>query len=293
MSEVLHLACAVEGRYVPHAATMLHSVLAHRGDLDVRVTYLHGRDLSRKPAGLLAAMVERMGGSIDFVEIPDERIAGLPVKGFTGKATWYRIFLPELLPDVDRILYLDADAVVADGLPPLWSTDLGDSYVAAVTNVFERHYAHRPAEIGLDGEAAYFNAGVLLFNLDAMRRDGCSDALLTHGRSHARSLTWRDQDALNAVLAPRRLRLHPRWNCMNSILIFPWAEDLFGADAVQEARERPGIRHFEGPGLNKPWHFLAGEEARDLYMRHRRETPWPRLRRTGVTPANVVRRLAR
>ena len=53
------------------------------------------------------------GGELTFVGVPDERVDGLPTEGFTRKATWYRIFLPELLPDVDRVLYLDADLIVA------------------------------------------------------------------------------------------------------------------------------------------------------------------------------------
>jgi lipopolysaccharide biosynthesis glycosyltransferase len=290
----LDIACAAEGKaYVAHSAAMLHSLLAAHPEHEVRIHYMHGPDIGDREERKLAAMVERAGGQITFLRIGDERIEGLPTAGFTRKATWYRIFLPELAPEPERILYLDSDLLVLDSLAPLWELDLTGHWVAAVTNVFQHDHVHRPAQLGLAGPQVYFNAGVLLLNLAEMRRDGCSDALLRFGVENAERLGWRDQDALNVVLGPRRLALHPRWNCMNSVLLFPESVDVFGADAVREARENPAIRHFEGPSENKPWHLLCERDLRELYLDHRRQTPWPRVRREGVTPANVARRLRR
>lgn len=76
---------------------------------------------------------------------------------------------------------------------------------------------------------------------------------------------------------------------MNSIILFPWAVDYFGAEAVKEAQEHPAIRHFEGPGANKPWHLLCKPDEHLLYMSHRSQTPWPKLRRSGRTPGNLLR----
>jgi hypothetical protein len=80
---------------------------------------------------------------------------------------------------------------------------------------------------------------------------------------------------------------------MNSVMHFPWSSYVFGATATEEARATPAIRHFEGPTINKPWHLLSEAPLRERYFEHRKQTPWPRVRRTGVTPANVARRLAR
>jgi lipopolysaccharide biosynthesis glycosyltransferase len=272
---------------------MLHSVLQHRGRHDVRVHYLHGGDLPAESERALAEMVERDGGTISFVEVPDEVCAGLPVAGFTGKATWYRAFVPELLPDLERILFLDADLIATASLEPLWDTDLGDHYLAAVTNVFQDDHIQRAAELGLAMPQDYFNAGVMLLNLELMRSAGCCEEIRAYGKAHAEHLTFRDQDALNVVLGPRRRPLHPRWNCMNALLLFPWSAYVFGPKVVEEARRDVAIRHFEGPGANKPWHFLCTAEMRELYFEHRRQTPWPRVRTEGVTPRNVVKRAAR
>ena len=286
---VLHVSCAADARYVPHTAAMLHSVLTEAGFEEVRVHFLRGQGVTAEHVRALTEMVSAHGGAISFLDVPGDRVAGLPTMDEIGPPMWNRFFLTELLPDVERILYLDADTIVLDSLQALWETDLDGCHVGAVTNVFQEDHIPLPARLGLEPRD-YFNSGVLLMNLDLMRRDGSTAALFEYARANAERLVWPDQDVLNAVLGPTRRRLAPRWNCMTSVLRFPWAAYVFGADELEEARRRPAIRHFEGPSVNKPWHLLCDGDQREAYFRHRRQTPWPRVRREGVTPANLVRR---
>jgi lipopolysaccharide biosynthesis glycosyltransferase len=288
-AETVRVVCAVEGEdHVRHCAAMLHSLLVQHPQSGIGIDYLHGDDTSSRGRKRVAAMVARMGADISFHRVPDTWVRSLPVKGFTGKATWYRISLDELLPDADRILYLDLDLLVMDSLLPLWSSPLDDCVVGAVTNVPELHerpYTERPE---LEGDE-YFNAGVLLLDLAAIRREGIGERLRGFSVQNAARLRWRDQDALNEVLHDRRLPLHPRWNCMNAVMRFDWAVEYFGEEAVSEARSNPAIRHFEGPSSNKPWHLLCDPESQLQYTEHRRQTPWPRVRRSGRTPLNLMR----
>jgi lipopolysaccharide biosynthesis glycosyltransferase len=295
-SAKLSVACSSSPEYLPHAATMLRSVLAQADGLQLEVNLMHGPHVAAENVARVGAMVEGAGGSFRAHRISEDRIAGLPPVRHAGlpATIWYRIHLPQLLPDADRVLYLDVDLIAVDSIAPLADVDLGDHYVAAVTNVWEPWNEGYPAQLGmhLKGPRSYFNSGVILMNLELMRRDDCTRALREWALAREK-LPWGDQDALNAVLGHRRIELHPRWNCMNSVLLFPQAADVFGADAVAEARAHPAIRHFEGPGANKPWHLLADREGRAAYLRQRRQTPWPRQLPEGITPRNVVRLLGR
>jgi lipopolysaccharide biosynthesis glycosyltransferase len=288
----VHVACVIEGSYLAHCATMLHSVLSHAPAGGVHVHVIPAPDVAVRPVQRMRSWLEATGAGVTVHAVDDERCAGLPTVGFTGKATWYRIFLPELVPDAERLLFLDADLVVRDDLTPLWSTDLDGAYVGAVTNVCEPEYRERPAQLGLGRGDEYFNAGVLLMDLDAMRRDDCPARLYEYGVEHADELVWRDQDALNVVLAGRRKPLHPRWNVMNIMWIADWGDEVFGSDRAEEARRSPAIRHFEGPADNKPWHWACTRPHRELYFEHRRATPWPRARLEGAR-APRLRRTAR
>jgi lipopolysaccharide biosynthesis glycosyltransferase len=293
VSDRLEIACAVEGDYVFHCAAMLHSVIANRGEMPVRIHYLHGPELDRAIGDRLGEMVEREPGcSVSFVEVDDARCEGLPTEGFTKKATWYRIFLPELLGDIGRVLSLDVDLIVVDALEPLWATDLGGAHLGAVTNVLAPMYMSRPAELGLQ-PTDYFNAGVMLLDLDRMRADDCAESIRRYAVENADDLVLRDQDALNFVLADRRRALHPRWNSMNALLHYPWAHYVFTPSEIEEALRAPAIRHFEGPDSNKPWHYLGAPDAQALYRAHRLRTPWPDYQEAGRTPGNIARRLRR
>jgi lipopolysaccharide biosynthesis glycosyltransferase len=288
----IDVACAAEGsRYVAHSAAMLHSVIAANQGHDVHIHYLHGPEFPRHARERMRPWVTGLGASIEFILVPDNRLDGVPTRGFTRKATWYRVFLPEILPGRDRVLYLDSDLIVVDSLAPLFERDdLEGRYLGAVTNVLQHNDQGRPAELGLSGPEVYFNAGVLLMNLEAMRSDRSSRALISYARENAELIAFRDQDALNVVLGEGRLELHPRWNCMNAFYEFDHAGDVLGHEALAEAKDDPGIRHFEGPSLNKPWHYECAREMRELYAEHRAQTPWPRLRREGRTPAAMLRR---
>lgn len=270
---VLHVATAAED-YVPQAAAMLHSVLAHRGEAEVQAHLLHGPRLRPRDRERLRRAVEGAGGTIAFHAFADAQVAGLPAPARFTPAVWYSAFLPSRLPQAERVLVLDADTIAADDLSPLWETPLEGGLIAAVTNVFQPDHEFHAARLGVDARA-YFNSGVLLMDLAALRRTGAMEEVLAYARAHPERLPWADQDALNVVLGDARHALHPRWNCMNALFAFPHAGEVLGEQEVVEARSRPGIRHFEGPGRNKPWRLRSRVPHRELYRAHARAA-WPR-----------------
>jgi lipopolysaccharide biosynthesis glycosyltransferase len=272
---MLHVACAADERYAPHCAAMLHSLLERHRPQDVTVHFLARPGFDAGMRDSLRAMVERAGSSFAVLTIEDAAVAGLMQQPSSLPEMWHRIFLPARLPQLERILYLDADVLVVDSLWPLWQTSLDGHCVAAVSNVLEPEVRDRPRRLGLDSEFDYFNSGVLLMNLAELRRTGVMDRVLQLARSRGREFIWPDQDPLNIELARCRLKLHPRWNCMNSVFHFPHARAVFGEATVAEAVANPAIVHFEGGELSKPWHYLCKHPWRAQYLRHRRQTPWP------------------
>ncbi|MFN2464903.1 MAG: glycosyltransferase family 8 protein [Candidatus Dormibacteria bacterium] len=268
------MACAVDEAYVPHVAALAHSLLAQRRGNQLVLHLLHGSDLGWRSRRRLKRMVEGAGATLATHRLPESAVAGLPLFGHISRTMWYRLQLPDLLPEVNRVLYLDADVIAMDDPAPLFTLDLDSFYLAAVDNVFERERMTRPAELGLPAGQRYFNSGVLLMNLAAMRADGCSQALLSCARERAADLLWPDQDVLNLVLGGRRLPLPPRWNVMNAMLDFDWAGEYFDAAALDDARRHPALRHFEGPGVCKPWHPDCIAPHRAAYLEHLAATPW-------------------
>lgn len=285
---MMQVACATDATYLPHAAAMLHSLLSRHPGATAHV--LHGPDLATGPIDELQAMCRRLGGHLRPYVIDDAVVAGLPAMGRISRVMWYRLYLPDLLHGLDRVLYVDCDVVVMNDLRPLWETSLGDALVGAVSNVFERGFEHRARELGLAGPSHYFNSGVLLMDLKAWRRERTAQHVLAIARERARELAWPDQDALNMALTGRWRALHPRWNCQNSLFYFAHAADTFGPDRVREAIRDPGLLHFEGGALAKPWHYLCKHPFRAEYHRHRAGTPWPAVAPEGRTLLHMLMR---
>ncbi len=279
----IDVACAADEAYVAHSAAMLHSVLVN-GGAEIAVHYLHGSSFPENAKRALTEMVHTRGATIHFHRIHDRRLHGLPVDARFGPAMWYRVFLPRLLRGVDRVLYLDIDTLVLSPLTPLWELSLEGCYLAAVRNVFMKYHRWRASDLGVRIED-YFNSGVLLFNLKEMRRAMFTRRVLHLVRRRGASLLWPDQDALNLTVGSRWLPLDPRWNVMNSYLSHPdLATLVFGAQELRQAIAEPAIRHFEGPEENKPWHPGHDRQGRELYLRHRRDTPWPDVTLEGSAP---------
>jgi lipopolysaccharide biosynthesis glycosyltransferase len=286
----LDLACATNEAYCPHAATLMHSAAAAAGDgIDLHVHLLHG-GLPQPTLTALRGFADQSEFTLELHEVHDSRLDQLAVTSRFPAEIWFRLLLPEVLPDLPRALYLDVDTVVLDDLAPLWTTELAGAHIGAVTNI-----PYRPEGVeelrrypdGLDLEPrSYFNSGVVLIDLDSWRRDGVTSALLETATA-SRDLAWPDQSVLNLVLGGSRAHLEPRWNATTALLDLGLGADLFGAAELRAGQTMPAIRHFEGIETYKPWHYLCRCSYREVYLEHRSKTPWGSFTLDGRTPANV------
>jgi len=285
----IHLATATDRSYLPWCATGLLSCLRVTPERRLHIHMLHEGTIPLEDQWRLTRMVETHRGSIEFQLIDPELLATLPTKGrfLGGRISWARVLLPEILPRLDRVIYLDADVLALRSLSPLWAEDLDGAVLGAVRNVVEPAMRPHVASLGIADPSSYFNAGVLLFDLAAMRDVQSWRRISEFVQGVAGPLTWFDQDALNVVFAGQWKPLEPRWNVMNSFWGWrDWAIDVFGRHPLDEAIREPAILHFEGPSLCKPWHYLCPHPYRETYLSTLADTPWsaePLTERTVAT----------
>lgn len=110
-----------------------------------------------------------------------------------------KLAVSKIFPDYDRVLYLDTDTIVEADLSPLWDIDLTDYWYAAV----------RQPDRSTD-EYCYINAGVLLCNLDKLRRDKKDDELLQAVNTYI--YRWVEQDCISERCQGGILPLKGRYN---------------------------------------------------------------------------------
>ena len=245
----MHIACAVDDAYVAPLCGMLSSVFAHhRGPALVIHVVTDG--LASAGRERLEGFICCHGAEVRFHAIPPGYFCQQQlIIGHFSAANFFRLLLPELMADVARVLYLDADILVRRSLEPFYSVDLQGNPVAATPDAWPEESCRR---LGLPEAGNYFNSGVLLMDLAAWRREGIGATAAAYLAAHngdPERTRYADQDALNVVLQGRWRRMSETWNLsVTKCRQFP-------ARMTAEQRailvEGPAVVHFAN--YRKPW----------------------------------------
>ena len=171
--------------------------------------------------------------------------------------TYLRLMLHRLLPDVDKILYIDVDVLIRGSLLPVWQTDLTGNVLAGVkgaVNLAEKWEwnSDRIYWKMLEGQKGrYVNAGVTLLNLSEIRKRGLEAEWNELAKE---KLYYQDQDILNITCRDAILYLPPRYNRLAYMEEEDYnrfvEEKIFSAAECEEALQNPIIIHYAG---DKPW----------------------------------------
>ena len=173
----------------------------------------------------------------------------------------FRIMLPEVLPHLPKIIYLDADIMAHRDIKELWDIDISEYCLAAVPDIDVVNELVRPIAIKRNEVPAnrYFNSGVICMNLDNIRKKGNMRQEIVRYLDRTRESNLPDQDALNVVYLEDTLLLDGIWNTF----VRPQQDKAVG---VLEQR----IYHFVGTRC-----ILYSMSAVDrLYYETIARTPW-------------------
>lgn len=239
----IHIALAADRKYLPFAAIAVASA-AVNASRPVVFHFLH-ENLSDRELQVFDFLKQFPQASLSVHRIGDAFFRSWPAMRWS-RAIYYRLILPDLLPDLEKIIYLDSDLLVLRDPAELYDTAFeGTSCMAVVTKVAREH-----AELlGIPPER-YFNSGVLVFSPAEWKRTGCVDRFKQCISEYGDRLKYPDQDILNLVFQNSIRFLHPRWNVITSTFRNE-PVPCCSAREVTDALAHPGIVHFTGS--HKPW----------------------------------------
>jgi lipopolysaccharide biosynthesis glycosyltransferase len=276
--------CGADENYALPLAVTLHSMLTNlEADRGVDLYLLDG-GIRKRSKRRIERVVDTASAAVDrqWVSVDMDTVLDLPTREWINATTYLRLFIPEILPDrADRALYLDSDLQVEANLGDLWNTDLeghalgairdyGTPYVSSSLGV--KNYK----ELGYSSDTPYFNAGVLLLNLDRWRDDAISEQVTRYLRTYEEDVQMNDQEGLNAVLAEDWKVLDLKWNVMSHLIEFEdWKESPF-KERVRSRREElledPYVYHFAGG--SKPWHIGCDHPAQLEWIEYLWKSGW-------------------
>ena len=257
---------ASDTNYLPYLSCAISSLSEHASGSEHYNIHILTTDFS---AEALSETKKLIGSNITVtVHDLSEKIASIKaelavrLRDYYSDSIYYRIFIPNMFPKLEKAVYLDADIILNDDVANLYDIDLGDNLIGAVTDesvvgipVF-CDYVKR--QIGLERASDYFNSGVLLMNLDAMREIGLEEKFVYLLKTFNFDTVAPDQDYLNLLCHGRVHYLDRGWN----------KHPIAGNEI---AREDLHLMHYNM--FNKPWHYY-GVENEDLFWNTAKRTPF-------------------
>ncbi|MCK3936674.1 SP_1767 family glycosyltransferase [Streptococcus suis] len=213
-SKTLDIAFSVNNRYAQYLGATILSILAHHPKEEVRVHILY-KEIAQsilQDLGNLAQQTPNL--ELHFHLLEDQQFSAIPIRTEQFPIeSFSRFLLPELLADLDRILYLDVDILVHGNLMELFQTDLEEYELGAIVeaDIF-KYYQWYLDSLGFGPNDAYFSSGVLLMDLDKMRQNGTTNQLIAMALEKAQDYNFPDQDILNLYYKGNFKQLSPAYN---------------------------------------------------------------------------------
>jgi lipopolysaccharide biosynthesis glycosyltransferase len=270
----MNIVCTIDNNYIRHCAVMLRSLRDSNPGEDLRVYIVHEK-LDPEERGKFVGYLSTFLPSVSFLQVESGLLSAFPVFGHISIATYFRLLLPSLLPPLlERVLFIDSDIVIDGSLEEFWTTPIDGYAMAAVT---DRNLDMQRVRLDLAPDSPYFNAGVMLIDLNQWRKENVLERGLDYAKANAQKLSNWDQDVLNHLFEKRVLLVHQRWNAMSHLwgLDPAWLEARGGLDQEEkEAVDNPAIIHFAGGGFAKPWNYQCPHPWKDRYRSILATTPW-------------------
>lgn len=180
-------------------------------------------------------------------------------------ATYLRILLPSILPEsINKILYIDGDILCVTGIKNFYDLNLDGKSSAAVPD--ERNNSKEIfSRLNYPESLGYFNAGVMLINLDYWRKNNIQAKALKYISENPEKCIWHDQDALNKILAGTVLFGSFKYNLTQGFL---FDKEQLEIDAsfwpeIDSAIKNPCLIHY--CAAYKPWHIECNSPYKKLW----------------------------
>lgn len=247
---------------------------------EIKVILL-GEKISEKNKLHLNDIAQKYNREIEIIDVPKIDIpsslttARWPLSAFT------RLYAGSLLPStIKKILYLDCDTVISGDIGEIENIDLGSNVVLGVKDCIGGLYKEN---IGLNKDDSYFNAGVLLIDLDKLRLIDINRKIEVFMKKYRNVICFADQDILNGILKGRIGVLEPQYNLMTLIATYEFKDviklrrptNYYSKNQFCCALASPKIIHYTTNMLViRPWYANSDHPLKDEFIKYRNISPW-------------------
>jgi lipopolysaccharide biosynthesis glycosyltransferase len=261
MKTSISISFSISDNYSQHLSVVMTSVLVNNPDSQFVFHVLH-RNVSIENQVRIGLISDKYRNcKIVFHYVDDSVFANAPLPSpHISVESYFRLFLPKILAEESRTLYLDVDVLCRSGIRELWNMNLDGFACAAVAETTpDCSFLRTALSIG-KVEAPYFNAGVMLFNLDFIRQNLLEDEPFVVLKKWNEKIGYADQDVLNLAYYGKVKFISQRYNFMGK-----WRNTEVQMPIV--------IRHFASFS-QKPWNCKLMRFTWIPYARYLASSPY-------------------
>lgn len=233
----IHIAFGATENWLKYTRVTITSILLNAKDCDDYTFYILCDNFSPQTIQFMERLYAVGNCELKFIKINNSFFDGA-VNDWLGVSASYRLILSSLLPNLDKILYLDSDIIVNKNIAKLYDTDISNYYLAAVEDKNSNLMKKR---IKLADSQTFINSGMQLLNLKKFREDNLEKLIF---KKLKESSFYTDQDVINDVCRDKILQLPLRFNLMISDG-YPTRRNEY----EQALQQIPLIIHY----TKKPW----------------------------------------
>jgi len=262
----INLLLTTDERYAQHCAVCIRSIIDNNEGVGLNIV-VAGLALTPGTINKLQSFDAVGDCKVAVVQFDESKIKEFPEIGLYPKDIYIRLWVEDLFPTAERVLYLDVDTIVVAPLLPLWKTDLGENILAAVDipDSTSHNRCHLPKEYG------YFNSGVILFNVLKWRNLQCRKTICEFLWTNAKIALNPDQDALNGCFYKERVSIDYSWNTIAPFFRKSGVKSV-SESKLNEVQKNPKIVHFNGN--SKPWQHTSLHPYKRKYLYYLSKTPY-------------------
>ena len=173
------------------------------------------------------------------------------------RASYLRLLIPDTVME-NKAIYLDCDIIVQSDLSLLFSTNLGDNLIAGAADLD----GGALSEVPFSKSDNYINCGVLVMNLDGLRKDMFFSKCRAVYEMFSEEVTWCDQCVINKYAENKKAVFHSKWN------IYVWY--IMNHLPLETEKllhpKNASILHF-GARI-KPWHRSCRPQIADAWWKY-------------------------
>lgn len=270
---IIPIVFAFDNNLILPACVCISSLLMNaKEDTFYNIFILHSKRINLQKEKLDKIMIYFNNCKIQYRIVDDTFDDAFEIRGITA-STYYRLMIPEFIPEYKTIFYSDVDVIFRDDLSELYmNTDMTGYYVAGVNSLSHLNPStnkYYNEIIGIDSKNVIY-AGNILMNSELLR----SDNVISQFKEHVyQKYRFQDLDILNIVCQGKIKYLSPNF-CLTTDISEHASnnrykiKDLWTNEEIQYALEK-GIVHYNG---QKPW--KGGCINFDIWWEYYRKSPF-------------------